>query len=195
MKGIALGCSHTSGVAIAPLDCYVSQLARLMSCTIDNHGVAGGNHMHVQNHLVAALTSTDQLDFIVAQWPNPFRLTIWQNEMPRNENIHTASVAFTQLLRASEQNFYQSWIQAIIICNLLCRANNTPIVNIMIENVADQYHAQLANYGIILHVDRKLPDQTWLMDSAADDNLHHSAHCHQQWAKRLFGLLNEYTTP
>ena len=189
MKGIALGCSHTAGVAVAHTDCYVSQLSRLMSCIIDNHGVAGGNHMHVQSHLVAALTGTDRPDFVVAQWPNPFRQTIWQDKMPHNENIHNASAAFAQLLRASEQNFYQPWIDAIVVCNALCRTSNTPVVNIMIENVDDQYHAQLYNCGINLHVDRKLPDQTWLMDSAASDNLHHSSHCHTQWANRLFGLL------
>lgn len=41
---------------------------------------------------------------------------------------------------------------------------------------------------------RKLPDQTWLMDSAASDKLHHSAQCHKQWAERIFRILNEHTT-
>jgi hypothetical protein len=52
----------------------------------------------------------------------------------------------------------------------------------------------LAAENIILHVDQKLPAQTWLMDSAASDKLHHSAQCHKQWAERIMELLNDYTT-
>jgi hypothetical protein len=52
----------------------------------------------------------------------------------------------------------------------------------------------LDNNNIRLHWDQKIPGKTWLFDSAASDNLHHSAVCHKQWAERLYGIFNENTT-
>ena len=69
-----------------------------------------------------------------------------------------------------------------------------PIVNIMLENLEEQYYLQLKKEGVVLHVDEKLPGKTWLFDSAANDNQHHSARCHRAWADRLIGLLDENTT-
>jgi hypothetical protein len=105
-----------------------------------------------------------------------------------------SSAAFKELLRTGEKNFYQPWIDTIVVCNLLCQTASVPIVNIMIEDISQEYHDMLAAEKIELYVDKKLPDETWLMDSAASDRLHHSAVCHRQWAQRLFGLLNEITT-
>lgn len=193
MSALALGCSHTAGIGVDPADCYVSVLSTMLGQPIVNKGVSGGNAAHIQQHLVQALKPTLRPDFVIAQWPNPIRRTIWYGETSRNENISTASAPFQQLLRASERNFLQPWMDTIIVCNLLCRTASVPIINIMIEDVAPEYHARLANERIQLHVDRKLPGETWLMDSAASDNLHHSAQCHKQWAERIFGLLNEHT--
>lgn len=194
MTGLALGCSHTAGTGVDPADCYVNVLSRLCGKQIINQAVSGGNHTIVQQRLVKALQSDTLPDFIIAQWPNPFRRTTWNNGRPHNENIHIASPVFVQLLRQGEQNFYQPWLDTIIVCNLLCRAMGIVCINIMIEDVAPEHHNTLKDNNIVLHVDKKLPGETWLMDSAAADNLHHSAHCHQQWAQRLNGLLNEYTT-
>lgn len=191
MTALALGCSHTAGVGIDPADCYVTVLSAQLGIPIDNLGVPGGNHMHVQNNLVRALKYTRRPDFVVAQWPNPFRRTTYYNNIARDENIATAQTPFLELLRAGEKNFYQPWLDAIVVSDLLCKTATVPVIHIMIENVDEQYHSYLAQYNIQLHVDRKTPEETWLMDSAASDNLHHSAHCHQQWAQRLFGLLNE----
>jgi hypothetical protein len=195
MTALALGCSHTAGVGVDADACYVSVLSGLTGVPIRNLGVPGGNATHVQSQLVQALTHTLRPDFVVAQWPNPFRRTIWHNSTALNENIQNASPAFQQLLRQGEKNFYQPWVDAIVVCNILCRTAGVPVINIMIEDVPQEYHDQLANQKIVLHVDKKLPDQTWLMDSSASDLLHHSAVCHQQWAQRLHGLLNELTTP
>jgi hypothetical protein len=194
MTAVALGCSHTAGVGVDSQHCYVSVLGQLLNTHIKNLGVPGGNCSHVQHTLVAELKLSQRPDFVIAQWPNPVRLTVWHGDQARNENLNHASPAFKQLLRTGEQNFYQPWIAAIVVCNLLCQQAGVPIINIMIEDVDSQYYTVLARENIVLHVDRKLPDQTWLMDSAASDNLHHSARCHQQWANRLHGLLNEYTT-
>lgn len=193
MTAIALGCSHTAGVGIETHDCYVSVLGQLLNTHIKNLGVPGGNFSHVQHALVTALKSPQPPNLVIAQWPNPIRLTVWHDKRASYENLNNASPAFKQLLRTGEKNFYQPWLDAIVVCNLLCQQAHVPIINIMIEDIEPQYHAALACENIVLHVDRKLPGQTWLMDSAASDNLHHSAHCHQQWANRLLGLLNEYT--
>ena len=194
MTALALGCSHTAGTAINPDDCYVSELSRLMNQPIYNLGVPGGNHTHIQTNLVQALRHTSHLGFIVAQWPNPLRRTTYYGNAAQDENIQNAGVPFHELLRAGEQNFYQPWIDAITVCDLLCSIAAVPIIHIMIENVKEQYHVQLAQHGIRLHVDCKTPEETWLMDSAASDKLHHSADCHRQWAQRLLGLINECTT-
>jgi len=194
MTALALGCSHTAGVGIAAGDCYVSQLSTLLNWPIQNLGVPGGNHTHIQTNLVEALRYTLRPDFVIAQWPNPFRRTTYYANTARDENIQNAGAPFHELLRASEQNFYQPWISTIIVCDLLCKTVSVPVVHLMIEDVQQQYRNQLAAYGIRLHVDCKTPEETWLMDSAASDKLHHSAQCHKQWARRLYGLLNEYTT-
>lgn len=193
MTALALGCSHTAGVGVKSEDCYVSVLSQMLNWPILNLGVSGGNAAHVQRNLVQALKSTTKPDFVIAQWPNPIRRTVWHFDQAQNENIQNASLEFRQLLRASEQNFMQPWIDTIVVCNLLCGLSAVPIVNIMIEDVASEYHEALASESIQLHVDRKTPGETWLMDSAADDNLHHSAHCHTQWAERLVRLINEST--
>jgi len=196
MTAMAVGCSHTAGVAIHPVDCYVNVLSNGLDLPILNKGQPGGNAGHIQSTLVQALQNSLRPDFVIAQWPNPFRRTTWYNNTARNENIqrHGNSAVFKHLLQAGDKNFYQPWIDTIIVCNLLCKTAAVPIVNIMIEDVPAEYHRMLAADSIVLHVDKKTPDETWLMDSAASDNLHHSARCHAQWAQRLHGLLNELTT-
>ena len=191
MTALALGCSHTAGVGIDPADCYVSVLSTMLDTLIINQGVGGGNAGHVQSNLVQALKQPQSLDFVIAQWPNPFRRTTWYNDRSCSENINSSGKAFEQLLRDGKKNFYQPWIDSILVCNLLCKATAIPIVNIMIEDVPTEYHDMLAVEKIVLHVDRKLPNETLLMDNKANDNLHHSAICHKQWAERLIGLINE----
>lgn len=192
--GLALGCSHTAGVALDPEDCYVSVLGRMLNCTITNKGVPAGNAVHVQKFLLQAIESQRPPSFVIAQWPNPVRKTIWHNGTACNETIKNASPAFLQLLHAGEQNFLQPWVDTVIVCNLLCKMAAIPIINIMIQDIGSEWHSVLNEHDIRLHVDRKTPNETWLMDSGASDNLHHSAQCHKQWAERIFGLLNELTT-
>lgn len=188
MTFIALGCSHTAGVGIDPADCYVNVLAVRLGYTVKNLGVAGGNCNDVVQQLVQELKRITP-KFVIAQWPNPLRRTTWFGNVAKRETVQNASTAFHQLLRASELNFHQPWIESIVIANMLCELTHVPCINIMIEDVDTKYHAALAVENIVLHVDRKLPGQTWLMDSAANDNLHHSAACHKQWAERILELL------
>ena len=193
MTFVALGCSHTAGVGVDSRDCYVSVLGSMLNQPFKNLGVPGGNAGTVQATLIQELV-TQAPDFVIAQWPNPVRLTVWHGARAHNENIKNASTAFTQLLKQSVENFYQPWIQTIIVCDLLCRQAGIPIIHIMLEDLDAVYNDQLIDQSITLHQDQKLPGSTWLFDSAASDNLHHSAMCHKQWAERLFGLINEHTT-
>lgn len=192
-KGIALGCSHTAGVGINYTDCYVNLLGRYYNIPIKNLAVPGGSYEQVESNLIREIKK-DCPDFVIAQWPNPIRRTIWYRERPVRENVNNAGTVFKQLLKLSECNFYHLWLQSIITCNALCVASQVPIVNILLENIEEKYHSMLTNEGIVLHVDEKLPGKTWLFDSAANDNLHHSAQCHAAWADRLIGLIDEITT-
>lgn len=192
-KGLALGCSHTAGTGIDISDCYVNVLSRYYHIPIKNKSVPGASYEQVERNLVHEI-KYDRPDFVIAQWPNPFRRTMWYGERPTVENINSAGPVFKQLLKLGDLNFYNLWIQSIITCNALCNAFQVPIVNIMLENVERKYHQVLNNEGIVLHVDEKLPGKTWLFDSAASDNSHHSAQCHTAWADRLVGLIDEITT-
>lgn len=190
MTALALGCSHTAGVGLESAHCYVSVLADLLGVNIKNCGIPGGNASDVVQTLALELDKSLP-KFVIAQWPNPYRCTVWYNAQPVRENVSNSGASFRQLLKDSEQNFYQPWLHNIIVANVLCRLAKVTCVNIMINDIEQCYHSVLTRQGIVLHVDKKLPGQTWFMDSMASDNIHHSAWCHKQWAERIMGLLNE----
>ena len=192
-KGLALGCSHTAGVGIDYADCYVTLLSQHYQTTIKNLAVPGGSYEQVESNLVNEIKN-DCPNFVIVQWPNPFRCTIWNGESPNFENILNASLVFKQLLKLGEKNFYTLWIQSIITCNTVCTVAKVPIVNIMLENLEQPYYSKLKKEGIVLHMDEKLPGKIWLVDNAANDNMHHSARCHRAWADRLVGLIDENTS-
>lgn len=191
---IAMGCSHTAGVGIAIHDCYVSCISRHYDISVLNQGVPSGNHTQVLMNITSALKNEISPRFIIAQWPNPIRCNMWINGVSKKLTISNANPLFNLLLKNGEENFYEPWLQSIIVGNLLCKLANVPIINILLEDIPEQYRARLNNEHIKLHVDQKLPGLTWIFDSAADDNLHHSAASHAQWTKRIIGLIDETTT-
>ena len=191
---MAAGCSHTAGVGIELYDCYTSCVSRHYNMPVLNLGVPSGNHTHVLMNIVKTLNAEHRPAFVIAQWPNPIRRTVWTNGVKQLQNIHNAGPAFALLLKNGEENFYEDWLQSIIVGNLLCKLAKVPVVNIMLEDIEDCYHVRLGNENITLHTDQKLPGLTWLFDSAATDQVHHSAYCHGQWADRLIGLIDEITT-
>ena len=191
---MAAGCSHTAGIGIDLSDCYASCISHHYNIPVLNNGVPSGNHTHVLMNIVETLKTKQHPEFVIAQWPDPIRRTMWINGVKQLQNIHTASPAFTLLLQNGEENFYEDWLQSIIVSNLLCKLANVPIINIILRDVEECYHVRLNNEHIKLHTDQKLPGLTWLLDSAARDQLHHSAYCHKQWADRLIGLIDEITT-
>jgi hypothetical protein len=189
------GCSHTAGTAIESTHCYVHVLQQHLQLPITNCGVPGGNSSTTLASIVSAVQADSKPKFIVAQWPNPVRKSIWINGKHCLQNINACEESFRLLLKHDINNFYEPWTQSVIVANLLCNLANVTIINILLENINAPVMAKLTKQNIILHVDEKLPGQTWLFDSAASDKLHHSAACHKQWAERLTKLLNEYTTP
>jgi hypothetical protein len=193
MKGLALGCSHTAGVGVLATECYISLLSMHYNCNIINTALPGGNAENCLKQLVAQLRE-ETTDFIIAQWPNPIRRTLWINNKPQYETIQSSSTTFHLLLKSGIDNFIQPWLQCIITADTLCKFAGIKIVHIMLEDLDSEYVDVLHNNDITLHRDLKKPGQTWLFDSAGSDNLHHSPRCHAQWAERLIGLLNEHTT-
>ena len=191
---VATGCSHTVGIGNDPGDSYVSCLERHYQFPILNHGVAGGGCNDVLLAVVAAVQQTPAPDFIIAQWPNIIRRTVWINGAKTLQNINSHEESFAMLLKNGEENFSEPWIQSVIIANLLSKQVGIPIINIMLESIDPQHLARFDHANIQLHTDEKLPGRTWFFDSNAQDRVHHSPECHQQWAERLIGIINENTT-
>ena len=191
---IATGCSHTAGIGNNIRDCYVSVLERHYKFPIYNWAIPGGSCNDTLLSIVKAVQQSQLPKFIIAQWPNPVRRTTWINGKKCLQNINSCDESFLMLLKNGEENFYEPWVQAIIIGNLLSRQVNIPIINILLESLDQLYLDQLNQSNVTLHIDKKLPGKTWFFDSAADDKLHHSPQCHQQWAERLIGIIDEYTT-
>lgn len=189
---LAVGCSHTYGTGISTEDCYTSVLSQQRKCPVVNLGLPGTNHFLCAVNIMQWVNRYSPT-VVIAQWPSPVRLTVWQGHTGNLENINMHTTAFSELLKSGEENFYAPWIYSVISTNLLCRSLEIPIINILLEDNNHMYD-QLAHYNISLHTDEKLPGQTWWFDSAAADGYHHSASCHQQWAERINGLINENTT-
>lgn len=185
---LAVGCSHTSGVGIDLKDIYVEQLSRDIGIPCQNLSQGGSNSEYALEQIVKTLRNQELPEFIVAQWPNIYRKTIWYNQKYRFENINNALEIFNQLLKQSENNFVQPWIQHITTADTLASAFGVPIYHIYLD------YTDVEVDNIKLHMDLKKPGETWFFDSAASDGMHHSAKCHRAWADRLLGIINEYTT-
>lgn len=190
MTVLALGCSHTAGVGVAADECYVALLEKHYSTDIVNKSRAGSNAQYCLQQLVAHLKIA-RPEFVIAQWPNPFRRTTWFGNRSTDETVHNSSTVFKSLLTASSKNFTEPWIHCVVTADTLCKMAQIKIIHILFEQLEAEHTQSLERQDIVLHQDLKLPGQTWLFDSAGSDNLHHSAACHAQWANRLVELINE----
>lgn len=191
---IATGCSHTAGIGNKIDECYVNVLERHYGFPIHNWATPSGSCNDVLLSIVQAVKQDQLPRFIVAQWPNPFRRTLWKDGKKWLQNINHCDESFLMLLKNGEENFYEPWIQSVIIGNLLSYQARIPIINILLESIAEPYLTRLNQHNIELHIDEKLPGRTWFFDSKAQDNLHHSPWCHQKWAERLIGIIDASTT-
>jgi hypothetical protein len=185
---LALGCSHTAGVGISAEDCYATVVAKKLNMNLVNLGLPGGNCHTVQQSLIDHLNEQTP-DLIIAQWPNPFRLSSWSQQQQRLETVGHSGPIFQAMLLAGEENFLRPWVQTIVVSNMLCQAKSIRMLNILLESVDQSIHNRLAEFGIRLHQDDKQPGRTWYFDSAGSDGVHHSANCHRLWAERILDLL------
>ena len=191
---VAAGCSHTAGYGIDQDEIYISHLASHYNKTIHNLALGSGNHQTTRLNVQHWLRSTSNTGLVIAQWPNPIRITSWNNDTGSLVNISNTCPMLSTMLKHSELNLYVNWLDSIISLNQLCNSLNVPIVNLLLEDCAQEYKSILTKFNIVLHIDEKLPGRSWIFDSAASDNLHHSARCHKLWAERLIGIIDEYPT-
>ena len=189
---IAAGCSHTAGVGNDIADCYVSYLERHYNFPIINRGIPGGNSSTTLLSVVNDIQASNPPAFIIAQWPNPIRRTAWINGTRQLQNINYCDESFNLLFRNGEETFYEEWTNNVIVSNVLCKLAGISIINITLESIDRCYIDRLKSKQIDLHVDEKRPGLTWHFDSAAQDNVHHSPWCHQQWAQRLIRIIDEH---
>lgn len=190
---IITGCSHTAGVGVDPDDCYVSLLEKHFEFPIKNWGISGGGCIDVLMKIIEAVKDPVKPKFIVAQWPSVFRKPLWIDNKRLLQNINHCEESFRLLLKNGEKNFYEPWMQSIIVADLLCKLANIPLINIMLETLDQYYLDQLRLENIELHIDERKSGCTWFFDNNANDKIHHSAWCHNLWAERLLGLINEST--
>jgi hypothetical protein len=189
------GCSHTAGVGLDTQYCYTSRLAEHYNISVLNRGISGGGCNEVLMNVVDCVKQSNNYPkFVVAQWPNPFRKSLWINNQKILQNVNSCDHSFEILLKNSDKNFYEPWAQSIIVANLLCKLSRIPIINIVLETVNNEMLQRLNEENITLHHDEKLPGKSWIFDHGASDGIHHSAQCHQLWAQRLIGIIDEYTT-
>ena len=200
---MVMGCSHTVGVGVNKEDSYPMQLSKHYGIPVYNLAISNGNIDVCRLNFYKLIESQifgkfNFPKFLVMQWPNPIRKIIWkskQHELVGSlENINNGSTEFQQLIPIHEMQFYFDWMMAIRDINATCKALKLPVINIYLNQLNSQYRTILYERDITIHWDEKLPGKTWLFDSAASDNIHHSAWCHNQWTKRLIPLIDEATT-
>lgn len=194
MTGVVLGCSHTAAVGIDPESGYAACLSRAFDCDVQNLGRSGAGAQWVVTAWRDCLRQGTRPQWAVAQWPSWCRLQVYNRGRWRWENAHHHSAAFAGLLAAGVENFEQAWLDAVITADTLAALAAVPLIHIVLEDMPEHMIRVLQQQGINIHWDQKQPGKTWLFDSAAQDGVHHSAQCHQQWAHRIQELIqNELT--
>jgi hypothetical protein len=189
---ITAGCSHTSAVGIDINQSYTQLLANDLKMLGVNLGRPGGNHQVVIHNLTMWLRN-NRPEFVIVQWPYPFRKLVWRDQQIAVLNIHDGqNPLFDVMLRYGEENFYSEWIQSILTITTLCGVMNIPCVHWSLYEIADEYHRILQDNDIVLHSNDENSTR-WNQDHAARDQQHHSEKCHAQWAQKLKGLINELT--
>ena len=100
---------------------------------------------------------------------------------------------FVNSLHAGDENFWTKWTKDVILVDTLCRLTDTSVVHLYLD--ADPLFNTtlpfLTANNIHMHVDEKTHNKTWHYDNGSKDNFHHSSVCHQQWAERIFGIIQE----
>jgi hypothetical protein len=173
-------------------DFWIDQLAKRLNHDVVNLAKGGACAMYVADQIHDYLTTaTIQPEIVIAQWPNPMRsMEIDDHGNFRFHNVNHQSTAFHKRLVSDPESFWEEWKSAIFKLNAACKV---PLINVCLEDEAflRDHLPDFASCDIIVHIDEKIPGKTWHFDSAASDQLHHSASCHSKWADRMVSIINE----
>ena len=188
---IAVGCSHTAGYGVTTAEIYIN----LLTQPVRNLALGMGNAGICRRNAQVWMEQSGQPGLVIAQWPNAMRRTTWHDNLGSLVSVQHNDSILNTMVKAGDNNLWAEWLDHVISLNQFCRACNTPIINILLETLAPEYSAILNQHSITVHDDKKLPGQSWMFDCAGTDGQHHSAQCHQLWAERLQGIVNEVTAP
>ena len=188
------GCSLTEGHGLDYEQLWGTKIEKNLNLPVINLAKGAANSEFVSQNIINWLSggSYHVPKIIIVQWPNPFRATHWQSERAIFVVNRSADSLFNLKVKHGQEHFYTVWINSIVNLNRICRQLRIPILNLCFEEPSSINLALniLQQYQIELHLDQKLPNQTWHFDNAALDSAHHSEWCTQQWATRILTLMN-----
>lgn len=202
---LVAGCSHTAGVGVTLDNCWAQHVATHCNLQLVNLARPAACAKFVSDSVIDWLSTAPVLpQLIVVQWPTPYRSMDKLHETVHFCNVNfefdrdnrPSQIFFEKLkkdfmtrLKNDPDSFVEEWYTSIKnlnfytqikIINVYLDSNDLPTTH-KIQNLKDQ--------GIVLHTDEKTAEKTWYFDSKASDGVHHSEHCHRQWANRIISLI------
>jgi len=121
---IALGCSHTAGIGVHIQDTYCEVLSRELNLSYMNFGFPGGAQNLIWTNATLIAKNSNQLpEFVVLQWPEIERLTLFHEDrinlfLPNfhgddfttraERNLYTSMLKCENFLYAQAITYYQS---------------------------------------------------------------------------------------
>jgi hypothetical protein len=186
------GCSLTEGHGLQLEQTWGNKLEEQLNIPVVNLAKGGANAEFVSQNLINWINSEFSKPLaIIAQWPNPYRTTHWNNGLSQFILNQNSDDLYKRKVKHGEEHFYLPWINSIIRLDYICKSINVPILHLCFEtpDLVAPLLPILKQYNIELHLDFKQPNLTWHFDNAALDNSHHSEWCTEQWANRISTLL------
>jgi hypothetical protein len=186
------GCSLTEGHELHLKQTWGKKLEEQLNIPIVNLAKGGANAEFVSQNLINWINSKfTRPTAIIAQWPNPYRSTHWNNNHAQFIVNQNTDDLYKLKVNQGEEHFYLTWINSVIRLDIACKFAGIPILHICFETpkLVNPALDTLKQYNIDLHLDLKQPNLTWHFDSSALDNMHHSEWCTEQWTKRILTLL------
>jgi hypothetical protein len=190
---VVFGSSHTEGIGLHYEDCWTTYLETLLDYRVYAVAYGGCSSTIIVQNLLNWLSS-DQLvpEAIVLQWPPIYRMLVWDNSTAKMLTATQSDYQFETLLKSGDENFWVAYAQDIVLADKLCQEKNIPCVHMILEtheSCINQIKNVADSFGVTLHLDEKVEGKSWLFDSRALDQIHHSKACHAQWAKRVHEIL------
>ena len=186
------GCSLTEGHGLHLEQTWGKKLEKKLNTPVVNLAKGGANAEFVSQNLINWTNSEfNKPTVIIVQWPNPYRVTHWNNRLASFILNQTADDLYKLKVKYGREHFYLPWITNIVRLDSVCKSAGIPVLHLCFETTELINPALdiLKQHNINLHLDLKQPNLTWHFDSAALDNNHHSEWCTEQWSKRILTLL------